>query len=262
MPDQKKWSFLESVSSGTMAEVNNDWDCTLKIAEAAAIPPETLFDHPEKCEADPDLRMDILSEHERQTIDFTCFESRLEQQDISSDQVRRVVHIEQSVHKWLLGSNGTTRLNFINVLEGLKPPAIRRPGIRQAIPHRRATIGVSNTFDLFAIEIDNGTKDDMVVLCSPFVAGEADGVSSIGVLVWAIVRDDEASLYKTLISNTEVSCHMYQFFVYIVSTTLLTHTILQFMRNKTKTDDRYLRHKERHLVLELGKDVSISCLVT
>ena len=245
-----------------MAEVNNDWDCTLKIAEAAAIPPETLFDHPEKCEADPDLRMDVLSEHERQTIDFTCFESRLEQQDISSDQVRRVVHIEQSVYKWLLGSNGTTRLNFINVVEGLKPPAIRRPGIRQAIPHRRATIGVSNTFDLFAIEIDNGTKDDMVVLCSPFVAGEADGVSSIGVLVWAVVRDAEASLYKTLISNTEVSCHMYQFFVYIVSTPLLTHTILQFMRNKTKTDDRYLRHKERHLVLELGKDVSISCLVT
>jgi len=208
LPDQKKWSFLESVSSGITEEVNNDWDCTLKIAEAAAIPPETLFDHPEKCEADPDLKMNILSEHERQTIDFTCFESRLEQQDISSDQVRREVHIEQSVYKWLLGSNGTTRLNFINVMEGLKPPVIRRQGIRQAIPRRRATIGVSNTFDLFAIEIDDGTKDDMVVLCSPFVAGEADGVSSIGVLVWAVVRDDEASLYKTLISNTEVSCHI------------------------------------------------------
>ena len=33
------------------------------------------------------------------------------------------------------------------------------------------------------------------------------------------------------------------------------------MRHKTKTDDRYLRLKERNLVLELGKDVSIRMFV-
>jgi len=33
------------------------------------------------------------------------------------------------------------------------------------------------------------------------------------------------------------------------------------MRHKTKSDDRYLRHKERNLVLELGKDVSIGMFV-
>ena len=50
-------------------------------------------------------------------------------------------------------------------------------------------------------------KYEKVVLCSPFVAGESDGVSSIGVLVWAVVPDAQASLYKTLISNTEVSSY-------------------------------------------------------
>ena len=29
------------------------------------------------------------------------------------------------------------------------------------------------------------------------------GASSIGVLVWAVVPDSEASLYKTLVANTE-----------------------------------------------------------
>ena len=203
MPDQKKWSFLECTSV-----VNNDWDSTLKIAEAAAIPPETLFDHPEKCETDPDLRMNILSEHERQTIDFTCFDARLEQQDLNPNQVRRVVHIEQSVYKWLLGSDDTTRLNFVNLMEGLKPASTRKRGVKRAVPHRRATIGVSNTFDLFAVSIVEGAasvKYEKVVLCSPFVSGESDGVTNIGVLVWAVVPDVEASLYKTLISNTEVS---------------------------------------------------------
>lgn len=207
MPDQKKWSFLECTS---VTVANNDWDSTLKIAQAAAIPPETLDGS--KCEADPDLRMNILNEHERQTIDFTCFESRLEQQDINPNQVRRVVHIEQSVYKWLLGSDDMTRLNFINVMEGLKPVATRKRGVERAVPHRRAIIGTSNTFELFAVSIVEGTasvKYEKVVLCSPFVSGESEGVSNIGVLVWAVVPDAQASLYKTLISNTEVSFVMY-----------------------------------------------------
>lgn len=65
---------------------------------------------------------------------------------------------------------------------------------------------------------------------SPFVSGETDGVSSIGVLVWAVVADTEASLYKTLIMNTE------------------------FMRAKFEMDDRFMAHKDD--VLELGRDVS------
>ena len=54
-------------------------------------------------------------------------------------------------------------------------------------------------------------------------------MSSIGVLVWAVVPESSSSLYKTLVANVE------------------------FMRHKVKLDDRFLGHKEA--VLELGKDV-------
>ena len=253
LPEQNDWaSLLGSISSNTNG-VNNDWESTLKIAESAALPAETLLEQPSMCEDDSDKRMTILTEHERQTIDFTCFDARLENQNINSDQVHRVLLMEQAVYKWLLGTNETTRANFANIIEGFKPAPIRRAGIKQALPHRRAVIGATSTFELLAVKI--GTEDNMVVLCSPFVHGENEGLSSFGLLVWAVVPDEEASLYKTLISNTEVSCFVVSF-QHSLSTSVLTHVILQFMRHKTKTDDRFLKQKERHLVLELGKDVS------
>ena len=67
------------------------------------------------------------------------------------------------------------------------------------------------------------------------MSGESHGVSSVGVLVWAVAADSEASLYKTLIANAE------------------------FMRHKTILEDRFAPHKEG--VLELGRDVSIVYLV-
>ena len=70
-----------------------------------------------------------------------------------------------------------------------------------------------------------------MVLFSPFVSGEVRGVSSVGVIVWAIAPDREASLYKTLIANAE------------------------FSRHKAILDDRFAPHLAG--VLELGKDVSI-----
>ena len=255
LPEQNDWaSLLGSISSNTNG-VNNDWESTLKIAESAALPAETLLEQPSMCEDDSDKRMTILTEHERQTIDFTCFDARLENQNINSDQAHRVLLIEQAVYKWLLGTNETTRANFVSIVEGFKPASIRRAGATQARPHRRSIIGSTSTFELLAVKIDDGTEDNMVVLCSPFVHGENEGLSSFGLLVWVVVPDEEASLYKTLISNTEVS-HFVVSFQHSLSTTLLTHVILQFMRHKTKTDDRFLKQKERHLVLELGKDVS------
>jgi len=41
------------------------------------------------------------------------------------------------------------------------------------------------------------------------------GIVNIGVLVWSVTLDSEASLYKTLVDNTEVS------YLYLGSFTLL-----------------------------------------
>ena len=69
------------------------------------------------------------------------------------------------------------------------------------------------------------------MLFTPFVEGETNGVSNVGILVWTITHDSEASMYRTLIENTE------------------------FLRHKVKMDDRFLAHKES--VLELGRDMHL-----
>jgi len=45
------------------------------------------------------------------------------------------------------------------------------------------------------------------------------GIVNIGVLVWSVTLDSEASLYKTLVDNTEVS------YLYLGSFTLLYNIV-------------------------------------
>ena len=165
-------------------------------------------------------------------LDFSCFESRLTENEIDSDHVRRVVLLDSQVHNWCLTTQSEDFMalsNFVQCLEGLKPSSIRRPNVQPTKVQRRAIVGTTHTFELLGAEFEceSGRK---VVLFSPFVSGEAEGQTQIGILVWAIAESNEASLFKTLVSNSE------------------------FIRAKHELDDRFLSHKDD--VLELGRDVS------
>lgn len=189
------------------------------------------MEDPAACEEDEELRMPILSDDERRSMDFTCFEACLTNPSINSDQVHRVVLLGKEVHDWCLTSDAASVSNFVNVLEGLKPAAVRRAGVKQTTIHRRAIVGTATTYEVLAAPFQEPTQCDKVAIFTPFVSGEADGFSRIGILVWAISTDAQASMYKTLISNTD------------------------FMRHKVEMNDRFLPHKAS--VLQLGRDMHL-----
>lgn len=171
------WKSLQSMTPQS-ADSSLNWDDALKVADTAALPAETLMESPEKCEADEDKRMNILTGQERSSLDFTCFESRLIDPNINSDQVHRVVLLEQKVYNWVQTTDPTTRSNFINILEGLKPASIRRQGTKSTVVHCRSIVGTTTTFEVLASrfeDVSTQEKKDEVVLFSPFVSGEVEG---------------------------------------------------------------------------------------
>ena len=209
------------------------------IAHTAALPAETLIESPQDCEEDENKRMHPLTEEEK-SKDFTCFESRLINQDVNTNSVNRVVLLEQAVYNWLCTADASSTSNFITLIEGLKPIRSRQPGVSSTSIRRRSIIGTTTTFEVLSASLfildEEGAKTEKVVLFSPYISGEVDGMTHIGILVWGIVNDEEASLYKTLISNTE------------------------FMRNKIRLDDRFLEVKDPDAILKLGRDVSVDCV--
>lgn len=168
--------------------------------------------------------------------DFTCFETCLVDQEINSDQVHRVALMDQSVYNWCLSADTFAKSEFAQAIEGLKPTSVRQAGVSPTGIHRRAVVGIGQFFEVLATTFKVSSECEKVMIFSPFVGGETEGVTQIGILIWAVCSDSEASMYKTLISNTD------------------------FMRNRFKTDDRFLPHKD--LVLELGKDVRIMCFIS
>jgi len=173
------WNSLQSMTP-LSADSSRSWDDALKVAESAALPAETLMESPEKCETDEDKRMNILTSQESSNMDFSCFESRLIDSNINPDQVQRVALLEQKVYNWCMSADPTTRSNFIDVLEGLKPPSVRRPGVNATKIHRRAMVGTTTTFEVLASRFEDISKEkdaerDQVVLFSPFVSGEVEG---------------------------------------------------------------------------------------
>ena len=211
-------------ASQVQSETSTDWHDTLKVAEAATLPAETLLECPEACESDEDLRMpEVVGDRT-----YTCFEDCLTGKTINMDQVHRILLVSNDVQKWLFNSTDTDiSSDFVNLIEGLKPAAARKPGVKQTKIHRRAIVGTAVTFEVLASSLDCGK----VVLFSPFISGEVDGVTQVGVLTWTVCDDNQASMYKTLIANTE------------------------FMRHKVAMDDRFL--PSRSGVLKLGRDMHL-----
>ena len=168
------WTSLESMVAINSSESKN-WDDTLKVAETAALPTETLTESPETCENDKDKRMPILSLQECHDMDFTCFESRLVDSNINSDQVKRVVLLDQNVYNWCLSTDQTSRANFANLLEGLKPVSVRREGVQETRIHRRAIIGAATTYEVLSAQFKDRSKGERTALFTPFVSGEVNG---------------------------------------------------------------------------------------
>ncbi len=176
------WNGLQSLAPQS-ADSSRSWDDALKVAESAALPAETLMESPEQCEANADKRMSILTAEERSNMDFTCFESRLIDKNINTNNIQRVVLLEQKVYNWCVCTDPTTRSNFIDVLEGLNPSSTFRPGVKATDIHRRAIVGTTTTFEVLASRFDDmsnkkGAKKDQVVIFSPFVSGEVEGQSN------------------------------------------------------------------------------------
>ena len=189
-------------------EVNTEinWAESLKVAETASIPAETLSERPEELEQDENQRMSVLSEADRLSMDFTCFEARLLDKNIASDRVRRVVFLNGEVYNYLLTCDSATASNFIGVLEGLKPARVRKAGVKPTKIHRRSCVGTAG-FEVIAASFRESNGFEKDALLTPFLSGEIEGVAQIGIIVWAICSDNEASLYKTLISSTEFSTY-------------------------------------------------------
>jgi len=215
---------FNGVETMSPIDTDMDWDTVLQVSETAAVPSETFLENPQSCELDEAKRMPKLSEGERSAIE-PCFEGRLLDPNVNLAQVRRVALLSQAVYNWCLTQTQSAMERFAKVIEGLKPTAPHRTSV-----HRRAEVGTTIKFEVLAAGLD-GSDSGEVVLFTPFVSGEVDGVSQIGVVVWEVSTDDCSSMYKTLISNTE------------------------FLRNKVEMGDTFLPHKEG--VLELGKDMQV-----
>ena len=192
------------ISDEVNTEIN--WAESLKVAETASIPAETLSERPEELEQDENQRMSVLSEADRLSMDFTCFEARLLDENIASDRVRRVVFLNGEVYNYLLTCDSATAFNFIGVLEGLKPARVRKAGVKPTKIHRRSCVGTAG-FEVIAASFRESNGFEKDALLTPFLSGEIEGVAQIGIIVWAICSDNEASLYKTLISSTEFSTY-------------------------------------------------------
>lgn len=160
------WSGLRSVHRMSK-ESSRNWDLTLEVAQSAAVPAEQLIESPEECEKSKERRMPILSTQERQSMDFSCFEARLQNTNINSDVMRRVVLLDKAVYEWCITSTRETLEIFIRVLEGLKPGHVRRQGVKPTQCHRRAIIGNVKTFELLAAPFVDSMKKQQVALLRP-----------------------------------------------------------------------------------------------
>ena len=92
---------------------------------------------------------------------------------------------------------------------------------------RRSVVGIGNPYEVLGIDLTNSK----MVLFSPYVSSEIDGIYTLGILIWNVISPKDVSLHKTLIASTE------------------------FLRNKVKTDDRFPESRES--VLRLGKDMNL-----
>jgi len=231
------WGPILNKPVPTLHEI--DWSTQLRIAEKAAISTETQIMSSDDAEADPNWRMEKLSEDE-QKVAYFCFDAILTNPTETTFQ--RTVLLEKGVCEWLLKSNKNERMLLRKWLNCLKPENIRKKEAGSVSCHRRALVGTKDIFEVMCARIilddhERIKRDDTVILFSPFVESQIDGSSNAGVLIWAVTTDGRASYIKALIEEAE------------------------FKRNKIDyPNDRFVDHRD--FVLRLGKDMHLVDLHT
>mmetsp|Transcript_14131 Transcript_14131/g.25605 ORF Transcript_14131/g.25605 Transcript_14131/m.25605 type:complete len:611 (+) Transcript_14131:567-2399(+) len=216
------------MSAGTR-QVQNviDWESTLRIAEQAAIPPETFFESADVLEASEESRMAVLTEQDHKRA-FSFFDKSVVDGQMISSDMRWVVLLCKDVYRWFLDSDATSKSCFLEFLEALKPKELQHQSkVRRVVCTRRAVVGMKKPYEVLCSPLGERVRvDTPVCLFAPFVTSAVDGLSDVGVLVWAVTVDKNASLYRTLIESTE------------------------FLRHKIDDDEQFPLHERD--VMELG----------
>jgi hypothetical protein len=186
------WKDVESARAKGENLIN--WITTLRVAERAAVPSETLMESARGLEKSEDSRMTVLTADERKR-DFVFFDASLLDPHGNSNNLRRVVLLDKGVYGWFCGNDAASKSNFLSFLNGLKPKGRRNRKGRQVICHRRAVVGIKNTYEVLCAALGDRTHSQ-VVLFTPFVTSAIEGVVDVGVLgmFWMIWRHQEPLL--------------------------------------------------------------------
>lgn len=167
-PKQQSEVWKGVVSSGTRKSENRvDWDSTLRIAEQAAIPPETILMSANDLEASEDSRMANLTEEERKR-DFVFFDNSIVEGQINSNNMRRVVLLSKDVYRWFSDADAASKSGFHVFVDTLKPERLRKQHVVQNIVcSRRAVVGLKKTYEVLCAPLGTGTKPPQVCLFTP-----------------------------------------------------------------------------------------------
>ena len=219
-----KWNILVNGKDNATKHIE-DWNSTQRIAEQATVSRDKIFKRSEDLEASEDNRMAYLTPEIRKKLTLEFFESSLKDPTLNHDSIKRVVLLETSVLKWIQDSKTTIKekQKFIAMIRSLVPGTDNH----KSEISRRSVVGIGNPYEVLGIDLTNSK----MVLFSPYVSSEIDGIYTLGILIWNVISPKNASLHKTLIASTE------------------------FLRNKVKTDDRFPESRES--VLRLGKDMNL-----
>ena len=221
------WNDFYSTNAKILHAI--DWETQLRIAEKAAIPADTQLSATEDSSR---IATAEASLGEEQKIDPpSCFDASLH--DPATSRFQRIIYIERCVYDWFVEADDSSKTALVRLFRKL------RNG-KSVHCHRRFFVGVKREkqFEIFCAPLAQTgaatavSNDAPVVFFSPYVGSYIEGVSKVGVLVWALSKEGESLKYKSLIESAE------------------------FRRYKVDyPNDRYPAHRDD--VLELGKDMPL-----
>lgn len=167
----ESWNIVDG--SMSLGENPVDWDIMLRIAQQAAIPTDSVLGSAKALEASEESRMAVLSEAERNRP-ASFFDASL--LDPTSNVLRRIVLLEESVYNWYFGVASSEKLAFVAFLNQLR----NRHATYQC--HRRAVVGMKNPDEILCAPLGTSSSS-AICLFTPFVASVVDGVVDVGILV-------------------------------------------------------------------------------
>jgi hypothetical protein len=125
--------------------------------------------------------MAILTEEDRRH-DVFFDASLLHPENISSNNLRRVVLLDKDVYDWFCETEAPWKSYFLSFLDSVQPEELRKQkDLQQVGFQRRAVIGIKNTYEVLCTPLKTG-DNSRVVLFTPFVTSPVEGATDVGVL--------------------------------------------------------------------------------